>query len=39
MKILVITDISVFQFYGYIRNISVDILTQNINESKIDKKS
>ena len=41
MKISVITNISVFLFYGYIEhigNISVDILTQNIDESKIDQK-
>ena len=41
MKISVITNISIFLFYGYIEyigDISTDILTQNIDESKIDKK-
>ena len=37
MKISVITDISVFQFYGYIEDISMDILKKkNINKPKID---
>ena len=36
MKILVIMDISVFQFYGYIGDISVDILEKNIDKPKID---
>ena len=36
MKILVIMDISVLQFYRYFENISIDILTQNIGELKID---
>ena len=36
MKISIITDISVLQFYGYIREILVDILTQNINGQKIN---
>ena len=41
MKISVITDISVLLFYeyiGYIRHILTDILTQNINEPKINQK-
>ena len=38
MKISVITDISVLPFYRYIRDISADILTQNIGEPKIDQK-
>ena len=39
MKISVIVNISVFRFYGYtkyIRNIFVDILTQNIGGLKIN---
>ena len=39
MKISVIMDISVLGFYGYIRyirNISMDILAQNIDRPKID---
>ena len=39
MKISVITDISVLQFYGYIGYIedkSVDILEKNIDKHKID---
>ena len=36
MKISVITDILVFRFYGYIEDISVDILKKNIDKSKID---
>ena len=36
MKILVITDILVLQFYGYIGDISADILEKNINKPKID---
>ena len=42
MKISVITDISVLWFYeyiGYIENISIDILTQNIGDVKINKNS
>ena len=39
MKILVITDISVLQFYGYIRDISADILEKNIDKPKIDQNS
>ena len=42
MKISVITDISVFRFYGYIgyiRDISVDILKKNIDGLKIDQNS
>ena len=42
MKISVITDISVLRFYeyiGYIENISIDILTQNISDVKINKNS
>ena len=38
MKIFVITDISILPFYGYIENISMDILTQNVGEPKIDQK-
>ena len=41
MEILVITNISVLPFYryiGYIRDILAYILTQNINEPKIDQK-
>ena len=30
MKILVIMDILIFQFYGYIRDISTDILEKKI---------
>ena len=36
MKISVITDILVLEFYGYIGDILADILTQNINRPKID---
>ena len=36
MKISVITNILIFQIYGYIRDISVDILEKNINSPKID---
>ena len=39
MKISVTTDISVLQFYGYIRyigDISADILEKNIDKLKID---
>ena len=39
MKILVITDISILRFYGYIRyieDISADILEKNIDKPKID---
>ena len=39
IKISVITDISVVQFYGYIEyigDISTNILTQNIDWPKID---
>ena len=42
IKISVIMDISILPFYGYIRyigDILVDILTQNIDELKIDKKN
>ena len=42
MKILVITDISVLQFYGYIEyigDISANILIQNIGNIKINKNS
>ena len=42
MKISVITDISVFRFYGYIGyigDISVDILEKNIGKLKIVKNS
>ena len=42
MKILVITDISVFRFYGYIKyieDISADILEKNIDRLKIVKNS
>ena len=35
MKISVIIDISVLRFYGYIEDISADILTQNIDRLKI----
>ena len=37
MKISVMTDISVFRFYGYIGDISVDILEKNIGKLKIVK--
>ena len=36
MKILVITDILILRFYGYIKEISADILIQNIDEPKIN---
>ena len=39
MKISVITDISVLQFYGYIGDISTDILEKNIDRLKIIKNS
>ena len=35
IKISVITDILVLGFYGYIRDISADILIQNIDRQKI----
>ena len=38
MKILIIMDISVLSFYECIRDISTDIMTQNIGEPKIDQK-
>ena len=40
MKISVIIDISILGFYRYIRyirDISMDILTQNIDKPKIDR--
>ena len=37
MKILVITDILVLQFYGYIGDISADILEKNIDKPKLIK--
>ena len=39
MKISVITDISVLRFYGYIGDISTDILEKNIGKVKIVKNS
>ena len=36
MKISVITAISVLRFYGYIGDISADILEKNIDKPKID---
>ena len=36
MKILTITDILVLRFYGYIGDISMDILEKNIDKPKID---
>ena len=39
MKISVITDISVLRFYGYIGDISADILEKNIGKLKIIKNS
>ena len=39
MKISVITDISVLRFYGYIEDISTDILEKNIGRLKIVKNS
>ena len=42
IKISIITDISILRFYRYIRyiiNISMDILTQNIDRPKSDQKS
>ena len=39
MKILVITNISVLRFYGYIGDISADILEKNIDRLKIVKNS
>ena len=38
MKKLVIMDLSVFIFNGYIEDILVHILIQNIGEPKINKK-
>ena len=37
MKISVIMNISVLRFYGYIRDISTDILIQNIDRPKFIK--
>ena len=39
MKILVIINISILQFYGYIENILVDSLKKNINKIKMDQNS
>ena len=39
MKISVITNISIFRFYGYIEDISADILEKNIDTLKIVKNS
>ena len=39
MKISVIMDISVLQFYGYSGDISADILEKNIDRLKIIKNS
>ena len=39
MKISVITDILVFWFYGYIGDISMDVLEKNIDKPKIDQNS
>ena len=39
MKISVIIDISVLQFYGYIGDISANILEKNIGRLKIIKNS
>ena len=39
MKILVITNISVLRFYGYIGDILTDILEKNIDRLKIVKNS
>ena len=39
MKISVITDILILRFYGYIRDISMDILEKNIDKLKIDQNS
>ena len=39
MKISVITDISILRFYGYIGDISMDILEKNIDRLKIVKNS
>ena len=36
MKISLITDISILRFYGYIGDISMDILEKNIDKPKID---
>ena len=36
MKISVITDISELRFYGYIGDISADILEKDIDKPKID---
>ena len=36
MKILVITNILILQFYLYIEDISTDILEKNIDKPKID---
>ena len=38
-KISVITDISILRFYGYIGDISADILEKNIGRLKIVKNS
>ena len=39
MKILVIIDISLIWFYGYIEKISIDILKKNFDKQKIDQNS
>ena len=39
MKILAITDILVLWFYGYMGDISMDILGKNIDRQKIDQNS
>ena len=39
MKISIIMDISVLRFYGYIGDISADILEKNIDKHKIVKNS
>ena len=42
MKILIIMNISILWFYGYmeyIKDITVDILIQNISDVKINKNS
>ena len=39
IKILVITDISVIWFYGYIDEISTDILEKIFDKQKIDQNS
>ena len=38
MKISVIRDILIFQFYGHIKNMLSYILTQNIDDIKINEK-